>query len=233
MRINFEIKTYLLCYFILTLALVYTSYNLLTGQSSLSLASLRNYLTDEVITIAIFSTLMLLSVFFVFTCKYLILINLTYASYCLFVYSGKKYTFLLVAIILFFIIISYFIYQLVSIEENETYFSEGLTLDQLHDTFSSVLLCEVKKGKKIFQGKISNWSHNGCFIYLDDKVKLRGNVVISVFYEGQRYTDKGKIVKSNNNNGYGIKVKQNTTLFSWNSLMNILYERRMRVENLT
>lgn len=129
----------------------------------------------------------------------------------------------------FYIIWSFFFYQILKLEISEPYYYLNYSN---YEMFEPVLLnihCFANDlNNESFRGKIVNWSENGIFVKFDKPVNLLNINKLEVNFNDEVFNIKVKNVsKTNDLLGYGfriIKSEKKVTEFNWDDLYSILDE---------
>lgn len=136
---------------------------------------------------------------------------------------------MIVVTFFFYIVISYFLYQLL----REYFASARLNANyQAHDLFRPLLTsleCRVKDQYGQINGLLTNWDEEGCFIKLTEapKHKLK-KVELIINFQGREFHEEGEVVaQSTSLSGVGIKLKHRSKdlkIFNWNEFIELVDE---------
>jgi hypothetical protein len=93
------------------------------------------------------------------------------------------------------------------------------------------------KGLKA-EGYLTNWSEEGCFVYLPEEVPIKGKVTLKTFFKNNEFLELGSVVSATKKkNGYGIKFKsikkeENLDSLGWGEFYEIIEEMGLKPELL-
>lgn len=142
----------------------------------------------------------------------------------------------IVVALFFYVIISYFIYQILeqyfaTAPINANYDSEDLFSPMLRE-----IPCVVKVNELSFPGVLTNWDEGGCFLKLEDKKNLPRKVGLLIQFEGREFFQEGEVVaQSQDFLGVGIKFKtlsKSLKTFNWAEFVELVHELGFSPERL-
>ncbi|MFT6632597.1 MAG: hypothetical protein ACJAS4_002561 [Bacteriovoracaceae bacterium] len=93
------------------------------------------------------------------------------------------------------------------------------------------------KGLKA-EGYLTNWSEEGCFVYLPKEELIKGKVTLKTFFKDNEFLELGSVVSATKKkNGYGIKFKsikkeENLDSLGWGEFYEIIEEMGLKPELL-
>src|SRR5690606_37941052 len=101
---------------------------------------------------------------------------------------------IIVIALFFFIVISYFLYQLLShylalASINPNYSSKDLWGPLLHE-----ISCEVEQDEVSLKGALTNWDAEGCFIKFPQKMKFKRRLKVRIHFQGRDFEQLGEVV---------------------------------------
>lgn len=142
----------------------------------------------------------------------------------------------IVVALFFYVIISYFIYQIL-----DQYFATA-SINANYDTedlFSPMLReipCLVQVGEISLSGILTNWDESGCFLKLEEKKNLPRKVGLLIRFEGREFFQEGEVVaQSQDFLGVGIKFKtlsKSLKTFNWAEFVELVHELGFSPERL-
>lgn len=142
----------------------------------------------------------------------------------------------IVVALFFYVIISYFIYQIL-----DQYFATA-SINANYDTedlFSPMLReipCVVQVGEISLSGILTNWDESGCFLKLEEKKNLPRKVGLLIRFEGREFFQEGEVVaQSQDFLGVGIKFKtlsKSLKTFNWAEFVELVHELGFSPERL-
>ena len=227
-----ETKLYFFLYFLLSGLLSFVNYSVSFGTSALNLDQLKSYFIENELILFVVAGSILLSVLWIKLSRVLIvLFTIVFSFFQLQLMNGQSSA-IIITSFFFFLLVTFFIFQMAVSESREPYTARGISPFQLNNILGFKLPCQIKHNKKFYSGQLSNWSENGCYVFMDKKCHLAGNVVVSVSFNDVNFVENGSIVKSVKKNEYGIKMLSSKNDNSWLNLIGILKERQITLEFL-
>lgn len=146
----------------------------------------------------------------------------------------------LVVISLFlFALTSYYFYQFLKIELDEAYYNPQYDMDNLFDPMLKKLACEVhdsESGAK-YQGVLTNWNLNGCFVSLEDfgdSGQALKKVVLTAFLEDRTFKAAGSLASmTKDKKGIGLRLSnKREEEFGWRDYYSVIDQMGYKVEML-
>ena len=93
-----------------------------------------------------------------------------------------------------------------------------------------------QSGEILSSGVFTNWDLNGCFVFLEKPVKIKGAVKARITFEGHTFTQQGSVTaRTQNNDGIGlifVPEPQEELTLNWKEFFEILTNRGYRAELL-
>tara|TARA_Y100000768_G_scaffold389043_2_gene391414 strand:- start:7741 stop:8274 length:534 start_codon:yes stop_codon:yes gene_type:complete len=136
---------------------------------------------------------------------------------------------IIIVMTFFYLVIAYYLYQFYKSELLESYYNSNY---QETDLFSPMLkkinvqIIDLEQ-KELARGYLTNWSYEGCFLYLDEPTQLKGRVTVRIEFGGKTFSENSTIAaKELGGRGYGFKF-QNTSQnesnkMNWNQFYEII-----------
>ena len=181
-----------------------------------------------------------LAVFFLWRIRYL---GIYLYSLCTLMVSYKvieglfiEFNKVIVVALFFYVIISYFIYQILdqyfaTASINANYDAEDLFTPMLRE-----IPCQVKLAENSISGVLTNWDEGGCFLKLAEKKYLPKKVGLFIHFEGREFFQEGEVVaQSQDFSGVGIKFKtlsKSLKTFNWAEFVELVHELGFSPERL-
>ncbi len=136
----------------------------------------------------------------------------------------------------FYAVISYFLYQLM----NEYLASANINPNYSpHDLFSPLLkgiVIRVMDAEKTYNGQLTNWDEAGCFLQLDQSVKLPLKIRVQIDFQGRTFEENGEVVAETLDlKGVGIKFNstaRSLDVFNWSEFTELIEELGFQPERL-
>jgi hypothetical protein len=142
----------------------------------------------------------------------------------------------IVIALFFYIVISYFIYQLMKQYFELSYLNPNYGSRDLFKPLLRDIPSEVTSGIEVFQGTLTNWDSEGCFIKFSGATPIEGNVRVQVTFRGRQFIQKGEVVASTlDSSGFGIrfdKTVKDLNIFNWSEFVEIVQELGFLPERL-
>ncbi len=144
---------------------------------------------------------------------------------------------IIVVALFFYTVISYFIYQLLLQYFTLARINPNYLISDLFGPLLQKIPCEITWEGKITSGFLTNWDESGCFIYLDEAVKVPAKVHIRISFHGRDFQQEGEVVAhSVDFRGVGVKLDQtgkDLKTFNWSEFIELIEElgfqpRRLR-----
>lgn len=141
----------------------------------------------------------------------------------------------LVLIVLFiYILISYYLFFILSSELDQSYNNPGFSSRDLFDPMLfkiNINLLNTKNNHSV-TGLLTNWNEDGCFVKLDSELKKGSHLELEVIYKENIFKEKVVIVTMlKNKKGVGLKFKDKSSgNSSWSDLYKIISDMGMSVE---
>lgn len=134
----------------------------------------------------------------------------------------------IVIALFFFIVISYFLYQLLKYYFGQASVNPNYAGDDLFPPLLKNIHCRVIFGEQTAEGILTNWDQDGCFIKLSQPQELPTRVKILVLFREREFSQQGEVVASFQDfSGVGIKFEKairDLTVFNWTEFMEIVDE---------
>lgn len=142
-------------------------------------------------------------------------------------------------ILFFYLLIAFYLYQFYSVDIEESYYNPQFNNNMLFEPMlKQIPVVAIVNEKEVARGYLTNWSEEGCFIYLPEPFKIRGRVNLKVSFLERSFMGSGVVVSSTSkNNGYGIKFKskqkaENLDSLGWGEFYEIIEEMGLKPELL-
>lgn len=137
----------------------------------------------------------------------------------------------------FYIVISYFLYQLLSYYLKLASINTNYQSSDLFDPLLRQIPCEIffHEDQKI-AGHLSNWDYEGCFIKLTGTQKLPHHVKMVIQFQGREFVQDGEVVAETQDfSGVGIRFERRAkdlSVFNWAEFMELIQELGFQPERL-
>ena len=137
----------------------------------------------------------------------------------------------------FFVVISYFLYQLLSYYLSLASINTNYQSSDLFDPLLRQIPCEItfNEDQKV-QGHLSNWDYEGCFIKLAQAQSLPHHVKLSIQFQGREFVQDGEVVAETQDfTGVGIRFERRAkdlSVFNWAEFMELVQELGFQPERL-
>jgi len=136
---------------------------------------------------------------------------------------------MIVVIFFFYIVISYFLYQLLQQYLRSARLNANYHGHDLFDPLLNSLQCSIRSDKEEILGILTNWDEEGCFVKLDSMPahKMK-KVEVIIRFQGREFIEKGEVVaQSLSLRGVGIKLNNSLKglkVFNWNEFIELVDE---------
>ncbi len=123
-------------------------------------------------------------------------------------------------LLFFYILIAYYFFQFYEVEYSESYYKSQIDEELLYPPMlHRIETCGEAANDKKFFGYLTNWSKEGCYIYLSNPENIKGRVSIEVSFQDHKFKADGIVVaREKNNHGIGVKILTNANEESLNGL---------------
>jgi hypothetical protein len=143
---------------------------------------------------------------------------------------------IIVIALFFFVVISYFLYQLLSDYFSQASINPNYTKNDLFKPLLRDIACKILADDLECTGTLSNWDEKGCFIKLHKATHVPDNVKVVVMFRDREFFQEGEVVSSTAElTGVGIrfhKTVKNLDVFNWTEFIEIVYELGFQPERL-
>jgi hypothetical protein len=134
----------------------------------------------------------------------------------------------IVIALFFFIVISYFLYQLLNYYFGQASVNPNYASSDLFPPLLKEIHCRLLSGDGVIEGTLSNWDELGCFVKLSVPRELRGGVRVVISFRDREFSQDGEVVASIHDfSGVGIKFEttiRDLTVFNWSEFIEIVDE---------
>ncbi len=143
---------------------------------------------------------------------------------------------IIVIAMFFYIVISYFLYQLLSYYLKLASINPNFSRSDLFEPLLRKIPCEVVVEGKSYQGHLTNWDDEGCFIKLNEAKDFSNKVTVKISFRDRDFTQEGEVVAATpDSSGVGIKFESSAkemNVFNWSEFMEIVHELGFQPERL-
>jgi hypothetical protein len=165
-------------------------------------------------------------------------------NFCIFLVSFKviegvfiEFNKIIVIALFFYLVISYFLYQLLKEYRGLASLNAGYSPDDLFEPILKQIPCSYKTDQAEVFGFLTNWDEEGCFIYLSKPLAVlpkEGRVLVQ--FKGRDFTQDGEVVAhSRDLQGLGIKFSKSSkslNSFNWTEFNELVEELGFKPERL-
>jgi hypothetical protein len=143
---------------------------------------------------------------------------------------------IIVVAMFFYVTISYFLYQLLKHYLNLASINQNYQSSDLFDPLLRKIPCSILYNEQEWQGHLTNWDNEGCFIKLDLPKKLTSKVRLKIQFADREFVQNGEVVAATLDlSGVGIKFNKSVkdlSVFNWAEFMEIVHELGFQPERL-
>lgn len=143
---------------------------------------------------------------------------------------------IIVIALFFFIVISYFLYQLLSDYFGQASLNPNYTKNDLFKPLLRDIPCKIQTSSTESFGTLSNWDERGCFIKLDNPQEVPDLVKVIIIFRDREFVQEGEVVASTADlAGVGIKFHKtikSLDVFNWTEFVEIVHELGFQPERL-
>lgn len=136
---------------------------------------------------------------------------------------------MIVVTFFFYIVISYFLYQLLRQYLSSARLNANFKANDLYGPLLNQLECHILRGNEQYKGVLTNWDEDGCFVKMESmpSVKLK-KVELLIHFHGREFREQGEVVaQSTAMHGIGIKLlnsSKDLKIFNWNEFIELVDE---------
>lgn len=143
---------------------------------------------------------------------------------------------IIVIAMFFYIVISYFLYQLLSYYLKLASINPNFSSSDLFEPLLRKIPCQMMENGVTYEGHLTNWDNEGCFIKLDTPRDFRSKVSVKIRFRGCEFCQEGEVVAATLDlSGVGIKFESSAkemNVFNWSEFMEIVHELGFQPERL-
>ena len=154
---------------------------------------------------------------------------------------NQEFSKMILVILFFYLLIAYYLFQFFKMDLDEPFYNPGFDEKQLFEPMLKRIECELtdNKSEASVKGYLTNWSEEGCFVYLEGPFSLSSQLSIKIYFEGHEFIQPAYIAsKRRGNAGYGLKFtlqskKKNSDILDWCDFFEIIEQMGYKPELLT
>jgi len=170
------------------------------------------------------------------------IIGVVLSTFVLTVFNlNQEFSKMILVILFFYLLIAYYLYQFYKMDLYEPFYNPGFSDKLLFEPMLKKIECELmdSKSKVSMKGYLTNWSDQGCFVYLNEPIALGSQITLKVFFEGHEFVQIGNLAsKRKGNLGYGLKFtlpskKEKSDIMGWWDFFDIIEQMGYEPELLT
>jgi hypothetical protein len=139
---------------------------------------------------------------------------------------------IIVVALFFFVVIAYFLHQLLSTYFNSASINPNYSAADLFDPLLKKIPCTLSG----IPGSLTNWDEEGCFVLLDSGKFEDATVNVVVNFKGRDFVQQGEVIsKTTDGKGVGIrfvKTPKGLNVFNWSEFTDLVYELGYQPERL-
>lgn len=144
---------------------------------------------------------------------------------------------IIVVALFFYIVIYYFLYQLYVYYLSMASLNANYVKSDLFSPLLKEVNCILKLGEEEYQGNLTNWDGEGCFVKLTRPVSRPGDKVrVRIDFKGRTFEQQGEVVaQSVDFTGIGIKfgkTPKGLNIFNWAEFNELVHELGYKPERL-
>jgi hypothetical protein len=136
----------------------------------------------------------------------------------------------------FYAVISYFLYQLMNHYLASANINPNFSKSDLFGPLLRKIPVTILDSDKSYSGHLTNWDSTGCFIHLNDSIKIGSKIKILVNFQGRTFEEQGEVVAETPDlRGVGIKFEstlRSLDKFNWSEFTELIDELGFQPERL-
>lgn len=164
-------------------------------------------------------------------------------SFCVLLVSYKlieglfmEFNKIIVIALFFYIVISYFLYQLYAHYLSLASLNANYSTSDLYGPLLKEMPCNLIENETDHLGFLTNWDEEGCFIKLSHPFSGGDKVKVSILFKGRTFVQEGELVaQSIDLTGVGIKFGKSPkglNVFNWTEFYELIQELGFKPERL-
>lgn len=142
----------------------------------------------------------------------------------------------IVVALFFYVIISYFIYQILNQYFTTAAINANYDRDDLFPPMLREIPCMAIVAEREHPGILTNWDDDGCFLKLSERAVLPRKTGLRIRFEGREFFQEGEVVAQTQDFlGVGIRFKaseKSLKTFNWAEFVELVHELGFGPERL-
>lgn len=143
---------------------------------------------------------------------------------------------IIVIAMFFYIVISYFLYQLLKFYLELASINPNYADSDLFPPLLREIRCKINSDDFEIDGHLSNWDPDGCFIKMNEPRNISDKVKVTIYFRDREFSEHGEVVAvTTDSSGVGIKFEKTAkeiSTFNWAEFMEIAHELGFQPERL-
>lgn len=152
---------------------------------------------------------------------------------------NTEFSKMILVLLFFYLLLSYYLIQFYSMDLDESFYNPKFDNKNLFEPMLTKIECEILSCKAsheerdlevVANGYFTNWSQEGCYIFFNKVIDLKGPLKLRVEMDGHKFTQDISIVsRFKNKEGYGFRFisgpkRQIKNHLGWNEFYEIIEE---------
>lgn len=133
-----------------------------------------------------------------------------------------------------YLAIAYYFYQFLILELEEACYNPGFHEKHLFSPMLKKIEVTLKNNEEVFQGYLTNWNENSCYIYLKEITNFKNleEIICHVHFCDKNFESLAKITSlSKDQRGVGLRFIENKDeTFNWESFYTITEQQGLTAE---
>lgn len=124
---------------------------------------------------------------------------------------NTEFSKMILVLLFFYLLLFFYVYQFFSMDLQESFYNPGFKKTDLFSPMLTKIPCDVldANNQVISSGFLTNWSREGCFIFLNDSVGVSNLNTLRVKFENHEFIQNGILAsRTKNKEGLGLKFSK-------------------------
>lgn len=227
----------MILFIIFSFLFIYIQSVFLNISSVLEQTELKNFLRNNLFIVSVFS-IAIFSIYKLYRFASLFFIGVTLITTTITTLNLiSQFSKINLVILFFYLLIAYYFLQFYLMEVNEAYYKSYYSSKNLFPTSYSQFSCKMIHDQNSFEGYLTNWTEDSCFINFQELPTGKYKAVeLELKIEETLFKDRFDVVSiCKKENGIGLKIKKknkekNSTPLGYKEFCEIMEEMGLRAE---
>jgi hypothetical protein len=200
---------------------------------------LREFVLNHLVTIGLFSITILSLLLMKKISKMLLVFVVATTLLQTVLNLNTEFSKMILVLLFFYLLLSYYLIQFFSMDLDESFYNPKFDEKHLFEPMLTKIQCEIFNNKAndeedglegIANGYFTNWSQEGCYVFFNEVIDLKGPLRLQVEMDGHKFSQEISVVsRFKNKKGYGFRFissqkRQIKNHLGWNEFYEIIEE---------